>query len=242
MLAAVSQAADVVLGRLSELSWTGTGVDKTAAWGSTDVLDGLIGRWTFDDTATDSVGTNNGVWTGTAAYSTGKIGKAASLDGSSYITLTPDGRSDFAVQEYTVSAWVRSSLGATYLPVWSYDYTSHSSPYYAQNITIYSDGRIDHSWNDGSYLGYIEAAVGTFAADAWTHLLITFKSGEQKIYMNGELKISGTTSVTVSYYNQPVWIGRANFATAPACLIDDVRFYNRALSGSEVANIYNHSK
>lgn len=36
MLAAASQAADVVLGRLSELSWTGTGVNKTAAWGQTN--------------------------------------------------------------------------------------------------------------------------------------------------------------------------------------------------------------
>lgn len=239
MLAAASQAADVVLGRLSELSWTGTGVNKTATWGSTDVIDGLIGRWTFDDTATDSVGTNNGVWTGTAAYSTGKIGKAASLNGSSYITLTPDGRSDFALQEYTVCAWVNAASAAPYLPIWSYDYTSHTSPYYAQNITVYADGRVSQSWNTGATLQYCESVPGTFQYSQWIHIAVTFASGAQRTFCNGVVVADASSSVTVTYFAQPVWVGHANFATAKACLIDDVRFYNRAISSNEVATIFN---
>ena len=213
--------------------------DFAAAAEKPDVLDGLIGRWTFDDTATDSVGTNNGVWTGTAAYSTGKIGKAASLNGSSYITLTPDGRSDFALQEYTVSAWVNAASAAPYLPIWSYDYTSHSSIYYAENVTVYADGRIVYSWNNGVSLEDIGAPSGTFVMSQWNHIVVTFKTGEQKIYLNGSEIRSRSSSATVTYYQQFVWIGKANFIVAPACLIDDVRFYSRAISSNEVATIFN---
>lgn len=223
---------------LSDLTWVGSGTEFFSAWGSGDVTAGLVSRWTFDDNTTDSVGTNNGVWTGTAAYATGKIGKAASLDGGSYITVSTDGRADFALQEYTVCAWVNAASSTPYLPIWSYDYTSHSSIYYAESVAVYPDGRINYSWNNGVSLEYIETSYGTFAMSQWNHIVVTFKAGEQKIYLNGSEIQSGSSSATVTYYQQFVWIGKANFAVVPACLIDDARFYGRALTQSEISKIY----
>jgi len=215
--------------------------DFAAAWGSTDVIDGLIGRWTFDDTATDSVGTNNRVWTGTAAYSTGKIGKAASLDESSYITLTPDGRSDFALQEYTVSMWVYSDNIFSFLPLWSYDYISHtSSPQYAQSVVVYANNSIVYAWNvSGSSVAYVSTSANSVTDGGWHYVTCTFRSGSQNIYVDAILVASSKRTNAVVYYEQPVWVGHSNFATAPPCLIDDVRFYNRAISSNEVATIFN---
>lgn len=239
-----SANVDVLLGNRSQRTYSqSVSNNMVASWGTPDVLNGIIGRWTFDDSAIDSVGTNNGVWVGTAAYSDGKIGKAASLDGSSYIVISPDGRANFAVQEYTVSAWVYSYGGYGFLPVWSYDFTSHTSPYYAQSVAIYADNHVVYSWNySGAGLNYIATSTNAVADGAWHHVVAVFSTGSQKVYVDAVPVASGSNEDTVTYYEQPVWVGHANFATAIPCLFDDVRFYNRALSSNEVSQIFNRYK
>lgn len=239
-----SANVDVLLGNRSQRTYSHcVGNNMVASWGTPDVLDGIVGRWTFDDSAIDSVGTNNGVWSGTAAYADGKIGKAASLDGSSYIVLSQDGRANFAVQEYTVSAWVYSSEVYSFLPVWSYDFTSHVSPQYAQSVVIYADNSIIYAWNySGAGVNYISTSANAIDDGAWHHVVAVFSTGSQMVYVDGVPVASGSNADTVTYYEQPVWVGHSNFATAVPCLFDDVRFYNRALSSNEVSQIFNRYK
>jgi hypothetical protein len=82
----------------------------------------------------------------------------------------------------------------------------------------------------------------------------TFGTGSSaKLYRNGQLLssgawYSGSGNSAPLQSDQPVWIGAANACGGESVDeefvggIDDVRIYSRALSASEVADLYNMGK
>lgn len=80
----------------------------------------------------------------------------------------------------------------------------------------------------------------------WNHIVVVRESGTKRIYINGTLSITGTMS-TAAFDN-------ANDSTAVGVhgcntnrvgwfrgIIDDVRFYNRALGASEITDLFNET-
>ena len=80
----------------------------------------------------------------------------------------------------------------------------------------------------------------------WHHFVGTYDSstGDKKIYVDGELKdivnisgaISADTGPVQFAHQETTPIGDANHFNG---IIDDIRIYNRALSNSEIQQIYN---
>ena len=56
--------------------------------------DALVAHLKFNDNVTDSANSNNGTVTGTTTYVAGKVGKAFSFNGSSYVTLANESNFD----------------------------------------------------------------------------------------------------------------------------------------------------
>jgi hypothetical protein len=116
--------------------------------------------------------------------------------------------------------------------------------------------------SNGTDTTYYDRDDEIFSADTavWYHAVVTFKAGEMDFYVNGDLVKSWTntpyapitlinpinfvigqdlpTSVyqTVDGDFQVAWGG---FWTGD---IDDVMFYNKALSGTQVKQIYDNQK
>ena len=166
---------------------------------------------------------------------------ATSFDGTDdYIQLASDGRTDFANQSFTISAWIKPSTVGSNNTIFSYDFTSHASPYYAMHFRTMSSGRITLNYNNGAgNSDGLTSGNDVITAGVWQHVSATYTSGTQKLYVNGSVVASGTHSHTITFYDQEVWIGKANFSDSEFTgSLANVGIWNRALSSSEIESIY----
>jgi len=190
-----------------------------------------------------TVNQNNGTLTNGPTFDSGN-GGSINFDGSSdYAEVMQDGKgSVFETQTYTIESWIKLDNTNGNEVIFSYDFTAHAQPYYAAHLRTASNGRLFLGWNNGSAFKNIIAANGTMTAGAWLHVVGLYESGRQTLYVNGEIVKSGTSTHTITFYNQEVWIGKGNFGGEFGGNIASVKFYNRALSDDEVTQNYNALK
>lgn len=90
-------------------------------------------------------------------------------------------------------------------------------------------------------------AVGTFTAlspGKWYHVVGERKNGVASIYLNGVLQQTKSIPYNVTV-NRSLFIGRQYDPNYPRYfngIIDEASFYNYALSGTDILNIYNAEK
>ena len=182
------------------------------------------------------------------------------LDGTNdYFQVTSNGTSDFGVQTFSIELWcyvVANNLSLNYTTFWSYDFTEHSSAYYAQHFrttnrnntpyyTLYGGSNNGGGFNSTTTV-HDEVS---YTPNKWTQMVWTMgDGGTTKIstfYQDGSSL--GTETNTqwndINYYNQEVWIGRGNWSTSYyEGNIATVKFYDRALSSQEVTQNFNAHK
>lgn len=201
---------------------------------------------TATDTVSDIAGTING-----ATFETTDNGIFAFDGTDDYIEVMSNGNgSVFDTQTFTIQGWFKSDIDpdtVTAEVIWSYDNTSHSSPYYSQHLRLGGTGgasdEIQFLWNNGSTFKIITvdgALTGT--QTDWHSVAATYRSGEQKVYLDGSQIGSNTETGTITYYNQEVWVGKGNFGGNFNGKIPNIQFYNRVLSAEEVLHNYNALK
>ena len=156
--------------------------------------------------------------------------------GSDYVQVESTSTGPLANQNYTIAAWVNPAVsppGAD-RAIFSYDFTSHANPYYAIHVRLLSDGKVFFSWNDGSTYRDLQTTGDVTAANTWVHIACTHTSGSQKIYINGVLNNSSTRTDTITFYNQEIWIGRANYGAYFDGIINEVVAYDSVLTLAQV--------
>lgn len=105
-------------------------------------------------------------------------------------------------------------------------------------------------WTSGKG-GYIIASTGKTWSElinAWHYIAVTYDGSSVKIYLDGVLKESVSTSGTIVYPNNYTFIGAeagGNTSTPSGNYFDgrisDVRIYSTALSSADVLELYNVS-
>jgi hypothetical protein len=200
--------------------------------------------WRLDElsgsTASDSSGNGHtGTLLGLANWGTGKINGAASLNGTSaYIEAA--GPVIDTSKPFTVAAWAMlSSAPATYKTVLSIAGVSASGFYvqYRQDI-----GRFAFAMQlaDADTSSVFAAAPAPPVASVWYHLAGVFDGANLNFYLNGSLVASTPRSGPWRAVGNTL-VGRAQYAGLPTDfwpgLIDEVRFYSRALSGLEISKL-----
>ncbi len=81
----------------------------------------------------------------------------------------------------------------------------------------------------------------TLTPDVWNHIVGVHDTNKIRLYVNGEEKSStDITGFSVSSLN--LYMGRCNWGWYLNGLMDEVRIYNRALSGDEISYNYNGGK
>ena len=178
------------------------------------------------------------------------------FDGATdYVQVASNGSTaGFNVSTYTICVWAKPTGTGAYDQLFSYDYTAHSPPYYAIHFRGYpTSGAIILSYNSaGSYSSatYLIAAGGNnyFENGEWNMYSATFSntgtSSDVKIYKN-ETRIAHVTRTQSppSFYDQEVWLGKANFASGQydggygPCM-----FYQKVLTQEEIIQNYNAMK
>ncbi len=209
-----------------------TSINEVSADASTA---GLVGHWAFDEgsgtVANDTSGNgNNGTING-ATWTAGKVGSGAlQFDGSNdYVQLA--NAINFTATT-TVALWLNPSGTSTFVsPVISAAYNNNA---FGLNFGGNSNGRI--TWAQNGEGGYI------LSPNTWTFVVAIFSgvSGNWQVswYKNGVFD-STTLSTTVLNPLQIRYIGGYRNGQTVPFKIDEARIYNRALSASEILDIYN---
>ena len=208
----------------------------------------LVSEWTFDEGGAEDTWGNNDGTLGDGVTSTTYptlitgdnciSGSCMSFDGGDYITVASNGLNKFSVQSFTISEWFKPNIIQNYILLWSYDYTSHISPYYAQELRVDQTGQLWFGWNNGTSAKAITTSDKMISANNWYHVAVAYTSGKQKMYINGKEISSGVATDAISYYSQPVWIGKSNFGITQSTTIDDVRFYDAVLTTAQIKQEY----
>ncbi len=182
-------------------------------------------------------GSNPGTLQGNVNFAAGMVGQAFSFNGVDSYVNVPDSDSLTIKTAITIEAWVKPSNPAT----GSYQTIASKTGRYA--LQILPDGRVQF---------YVEIIVSSdnqvntvhpLQANVFTHVVGTYDpaTGLQKIYLNGVLDNSRTTSGTPKGSGGPFQIGGQASAVIFylfSGLIDEVRLFSRALSGPEILAIY----
>ena len=206
----------------------------------------------FEDNANDVTGDNNASSTSNVTYtSSGKFNKAAVFNGSSSKITLANG--SFRYNELSISVWVKPAGSGNRTIFDNYDIESGSSKgalFRIDNSTnkarfVIYNGDCTNPYPDDTSCSNVTAAVSTSAISTseYTHIVVTMKLGELKMYINGELDVSTitqsigyksdcTTNIGVSIH--PYTSGESFFNGE----IDQVRIYNGVVSDVGVAELY----
>ena len=201
---------------------------------------GLVGYWSFDGkdmagvTAYDRSGnSNNGTLTNGPVRAIGKIGQGLSFDGSDdYISISNFCPS-ISNTAGTISAWVKPDVDNQATD--NNDYIFNCQAGHQPSLFI-----LGGSIPDYEFRRFTARTVATTRprANVWVHLIATWNTSIQTIYVNGVQEDSDATVSTTQ--SGAGYIGIFGGTTGSwDGLIDDVRVYNRALSASEIQRLYN---
>ena len=181
--------------------------------------------------------TNNGA----TFNSAGKLGGCYSFGtGDSYITVDSTPLKTFT--EFSFACWVK-------IISWN---TSYSTVFAAKNSTSCSWNNLIFSLlrnssnstlcfniSNGSSSTTTNCQTGTLSLNTWYHITCTYKSGEIKLYQDGNIVSTYNTSI-VPNFNSIVnlWIGKSNASSYQSNnLMNDVRIYDHRLSPMEVKEL-----
>ncbi|MFH0845891.1 MAG: LamG domain-containing protein [Patescibacteria group bacterium] len=208
---------------------------------------GLVGHWTLDEadynsstervtdkTPYENHGTNNGAIP--TVGKNGESGGAMSFYGNDYIQIADSNVLD-NTSELTISLWIYlASAPAGYAthPIRKWGGTTDA------NYVMYifgSNRTLQFYANRGGVWGGISSGY-VLPLNAWHHITLVYTST-----IGGQLYVDGVpygglgTSGVLATNSSPFYIGEADFDGK----IDDVRIYNRALSSTEITQLYETS-
>ncbi len=209
---------------------------------STHAIDGLLGYWRFDEgngeIAIDSSDNgNNGqiVEPGDAWVTDAERGSVYQSGGGSYVDLGEilpvlDENSDF-----TWSFWVKPNETDNNNIVFGNRWGPDGVDFAPREFIKFTPRKFEWHFDGGGQ--DVSGAETMFEVDVWTHNLVVKDGTTLTYYRDGEEILSG--EITAGPVNpQPLYIGgqdgRENFSG----LFDEVAIFGRALSLSEVMEVY----
>jgi len=214
-----------------------TSEGNSSPLGLTGSSNGLVGNWTFNGqdmgttSARDLSGNNNTGWLLNGPKKVAGIsGQALSFDGVDDKVNT--GNFNIGNTSWSISVWVK------------YDGTTADHYFLGQlsgsgssiwELEIYNK-RIDFA----TYASGWVSGLGVIPANVWNHIVITGTPTNTSLYLNGVLdRGNGAAPSDISSNNVRIEMGwAANYGAYFNGSLDEVRVYNRALSASEIQQLY----
>jgi hypothetical protein len=196
----------------------------------------LVSWWPAEGTTNDTVGGNNGTWSGTPSYGVGEVGQCFVFDGNgSNIQL--GNPANLRLQDFTIEAWLRRANSS----VVTFNGASghgHIFGYGASGYSIFIDA--------SGYLGLAQGSGtsvqgGTPITDTSLHHVAVTKTGSTVVFY-----VDGTGYSAAAYnpnfeFSTSATIGGIGGTYSFYGSVDELSIYNRALPSQEVQSISNAS-
>jgi len=208
---------------------------------------GLVAWWPAEGNATDIVGTNNGSPTGGITYTNGEVGQAFSFDNintsTSYIPVPASPSLNIGTNSgFTIECWVKPDALVLHggAPIVEWDSSS------TDGLQLWVGGPSASITDTSGSIHVVQPASNMLNSNNFQHVALTYdkSSGKALLYLNGSIIASNNFGSITPQTTYPLNIGRrtgqpigngSNYGG----LMDELSFYNRALSSSEIAAIYN---
>jgi uncharacterized protein (TIGR03437 family) len=221
--------------------------------GTTASTVGLVAYWTFDEIsgtiAYDASGNgNNGMLecNGNCAplpsWTTGKVNGALDFSIPNDFVSVPDTPLLELTNQFTFSFWVKASAGAANIAyvqkVTGADVGQGSGVSNGYLIATGDSGYVYiNLYNHSAGVARCNTAAGALHDQTWQHYAITYDGANIIIYLNGVQNAVCSATGIAGKDSTPLSIGGIN-RVSPTGVMDEVRIYNRALSGQEIASVY----
>jgi len=201
----------------------------------------LVTWYKFDDTNdSNPTSTKYNLTNNAVTFVDGKINKCALFDHSSdLLSASTINLSNLLGTEFTFSLWVKVKSGiSAYGQVFQYFQDNNNNIYFRRQNANYLGFWI---WQNGYLGGGGVLNMPNYIVDVWTHYVITYTGTEAKAYVNGILHQTDAKDGTVfNIGNSTLRIGdRHGLDQHFYGEIDDFRIYNKALSATEISDLYN---
>ena len=209
-----------------------------------NLQNGLVGYWPFCGNANDASGNGNNGTVNGATLSTDRFGNANSaysFDGENDGIITPDYNFPYGNSNRTMSFWMKNENtgNSCSVPVRYGIHSNSSAMWILHNNScnpLYAYGSVVVDF----YNNFLVSQT-TVPNNEWHFISVTTQGQSCKLYIDGILQGETTTSFSTISSNGSFYIG-ADLVTPGGLffngLIDDVSIYNRALSATEIQQLY----
>jgi hypothetical protein len=223
------------------------------------LLEGLIAYYPCEAASgtnlPDSSSKNNkGTLSAAAGYSfgTGKVGKALTLvkASSGYVSLPPAMLAGATTM--TFAAWVKVTTAQNWQRVLDLGVNANlaQNPSSGTNTIAYMNlvpqtdtSKLELAITKSGYPGEQRLDATSLPANTWKHVALVMAAGSVTLYVDGAQAATGNT-VTLRPADlgalDYIFLGRSQFSADPYFdgALDEVRFYNRALTATEVKALF----
>ena len=210
----------------------------------------LVAWYTFDEgsgtTATDWANGHNGTING-ATWVAGKKGGALSFDGiNDYVRVLDNPAVRFTQDSsFTLCSWINpiSTVGQGVL-LGKFQ-TSGMDNLFTYNMDWWLESQgIGFQAAESGY-SYVNLGTpgGVAPVDTWSHIACVYDNRNMKIYVNGELEATDISPMRQAPTRQTMTLGIGAALIGSSVeryfngSLDDIRIYNRALTGEEIKSI-----
>lgn len=204
---------------------------------STATANALVGQWNFAGSLRDA--SNNllhAVCAGDVKYNTSGTNAGVVFNGTNNYVKLPYHAGDMT--NMTFAAWVK--VGATTAGQRIFDFGNGEEEYLYLTPRS-SGGKMRFEVKKSGTVQGLDATAA-LSTGTWTHVAVTIKKNDVKIYVNGSQNAVSSAITILPKDVSPAlcYLGRSQFDSDPAFSgsIGDVRIYNYALSASEVNALY----
>jgi hypothetical protein len=217
-------------------------------------LDTSIFRVYNGDNVNDTSGNaQNGINVNNVTFTTGKVGNAFTFNGSNYVKLPNNSLnlSDSGSDAYSISLWgYLTNTGLATGLLTNFMQNNLGTIFHGWMIWHYGE-RIYFTRYDGTATSASSLNTGTvplITMNAWHHIVVTRKNGSTKLYVDGVLRASDTsTSNTVYTTTHKPLLGARNsynpdyydWFSGNGSKIDGVNVWTKELTAAEVTDLYN---
>jgi hypothetical protein len=222
------------------------------------VPSGQVSYWPLDDgggtTARDMIGTNNGTLVNAPTWTTGRFGGALSFNGTTmaYVDIPPG---FVLAQAGSISMWIQTSVNYQTLGhhghiFWACQTTTGDG--YGDQIEMHVTMRGGSATDNGQVnfnteVGATDITITSpnpYNNGQWHHVVATWdRAANCVLYMDGAAvrQASFATAPNVNYSGS-VRLGApgsTGYTRYYAGLLDEVRYFNRALTAADVTALFN---